>query len=591
MRAHMTGKSPTELHEPGPWSAAPTASSARTSRGRCWARRGGAGAGPAVPALPTSAARGALVSTCSGSATKSSWSRPTCATPTRSGGGRRLRLRLPPGGADDRRGRAGVPAGDARGQRAGRLERLRGLPEHGVARVVFASSDKAYGSSPSCPTARTSRCEPPTPTMPARRRPTSIARSYAKAYGLPLAVTRFANVYGGGDLNFSRLIPETAVAVLEGRPPVIRSDGSPERDFLHVDDAVSAYLAIAGALDGRRRGGGFNAGGERPHSVREVVDADRRGRRRSVEPDFQGDGNPDGEIDRQFVDSTKLRELTGWRPEVDLEDGLRSTLDWYREHPQARPGSSPPRHVRALHGHGQGHEDDRRPLPGRAGKVAGAQLVRRGAAADGGAGEESRIGAGALQRGADPGGADGARLARSRGGGAGRARGAADALGPGAALGQGPQGRLPDDQRQSREPHLEPRLLTAGRQVPPPLPDRRRRLLRVDGGRGPQAAAPALALHGRRRRALCLRRPLHAQGVGGPRGPWLRGRLALQLHDRHHDPERASSPRCTTGCRRSCPTPRPRRPGFAPTSRPRTRSRCARRCRHRGWRAPRPTRS
>ena len=200
-------------------------------------------------------------------------------------------------------------------------------------------------------------------------------------------------------------------------------------------------------------------------------------------------------------------------------------------------------------------------------------------------------GAGPLQRRPDPGGADGALLARPRGGGAGRARGAADALGPGAALGQGPQGRLPDDQRQSREPDLQPRLLAAGRQVPPPLPDRRRRLLRVDEGRGPEAAAPALALHRRRRRALRLRRPLHPQGVGGPRGPRLRRRLALQLHDRHHDPERGGR----QGPRPDAGDPAQRRGrGRLAAPRPRasrTRWRCAGRCAPRGWRARRPTRS
>jgi CDP-glucose 4,6-dehydratase len=152
-----------------------------------------------------------------------------------------------------------------------------------------------------------------------------------------LAVTRFANVYGGGDLNFSRLIPETVVAVLDGRAPAIRSDGSPERDFLHVDDAVSAYLAIAKALPGPAASEAFNAGGERPHAVREVVELIVAAGGSSVEPDFQGAGNPDGEIDRQFVDSSKLRELTGWRPRVGLEEGLRRTLEWYREHPEARP--------------------------------------------------------------------------------------------------------------------------------------------------------------------------------------------------------------------------------------------------------------
>jgi CDP-glucose 4,6-dehydratase len=129
------------------------------------------------------------------------------------------------------------------------------------------------------------------------------------------------------------------VAILDGRRPAIRSDGSPERDFIHVDDAVSAYLAIAAALDSNGTAGqAFNAGGDRPHSVREVVDLIAAAGGGGIEADYQGEGNPDGEIDRQFVDSTKLRELTGWRPEIGLPDGLRRTLEWYREHPEARPG-------------------------------------------------------------------------------------------------------------------------------------------------------------------------------------------------------------------------------------------------------------
>ena len=209
---------------------------------------------------------------------------------------------------------------------------------HGVERVVFASSDKAYGSSPELPYREDFPLRAAYPYDASKAAADTIARSYAHAYGLPLAVTRFANVYGGGDLNFSRLVPETVVAVLDGRPPVIRSDGSPERDFLHVDDAVSAYLAIAGALANGAVGEAFNAGGERPHAVREVVELIAKAADSGIEPDIRGAGNPDGEIDRQFVDSTKLRELTGWRPEVDLEDGLRRTLEWYRDHPEARPG-------------------------------------------------------------------------------------------------------------------------------------------------------------------------------------------------------------------------------------------------------------
>lgn len=210
--------------------------------------------------------------------------------------------------------------------------------QHGVARVVFASSDKAYGASPELPYREDFPLRAANPYDASKAAADVIARSYAHAYDVPLAVTRFANIYGGGDLNFSRLIPETAIAVLDARPPVIRSDGSPERDFLHVDDAVSAYLAIAEALDGERgQGEAFNAGGERPHSVREVVDLITEVSGAGIEPEYLGTGTPDGEIDRQYVDSTKLQELTGWHPEIGLPTGLQATLDWYAAHPEARP--------------------------------------------------------------------------------------------------------------------------------------------------------------------------------------------------------------------------------------------------------------
>jgi len=206
--------------------------------------------------------------------------------------------------------------------------------EHGASRVVFASSDKAYGASPELPYREDFPLRAAYPYDASKAAADIIARSYANAYGLPLAVTRFANIYGGGDL----LIPETTIAVLDRRPPVIRSDGSPERDFLHVDDAVAAYLAIETALDrGEVKGEAFNAGGERPHSVREVVEKIAAVAAEGIEPEYLGGGTPDGEIDRQYVDSNKLRKLTRWSPRVSLADGLKRTLEWYREHPKARP--------------------------------------------------------------------------------------------------------------------------------------------------------------------------------------------------------------------------------------------------------------
>jgi len=208
-----------------------------------------------------------------------------------------------------------------------------------VPAVVVASSDKAYGPSEHLPYREDMQLRPASPYEASKAAADAIALSYRPAYGLPVAVTRFANIYGGGDLNFSRLIPEAVAAVLDGRRPQIRSDGSPERDFLHVDDAVAAYLAIEHAVGagGPAAGAAFNAGGERPHSVAEVLDAIAAVSGTGIEPEYHGVGNPAGEIDRQYVDSTKLRSLTDWAPEVDLGDGLGRTLEWYRQHPEARP--------------------------------------------------------------------------------------------------------------------------------------------------------------------------------------------------------------------------------------------------------------
>ncbi len=203
----------------------------------------------------------------------------------------------------------------------------------GVARVVVASSDKAYGAHGELPYREDHALAPIHPYDVSKACADLIARSYWHAYGVPVAVTRFANVYGGGDRHPSRLVPGAIAAALAGRAPVIRSDGSPERDFLYVSDAAAAYLAIADALDGgAARGEALNAGGDAPHAVRDVVALVCRLAGAAVGPDVRGSGTPDGEIDRQFVDSSRLRALTGWRPEVGLEEGLRRAIAWYRRY-------------------------------------------------------------------------------------------------------------------------------------------------------------------------------------------------------------------------------------------------------------------
>ena len=213
---------------------------------------------------------------------------------------------------------------------------LQACLERGIERVVFASSDKAYGAHEELPYREDFPLQPTAPYEASKAAADLIARSYWHSFGLPVAVTRFANIYGGGDLNFSRLVPEAVSAALSGRAPVLRSDGSPERDFLYVEDAAAAYLAIADALDRDDvRGEAFNAGGGRSYPVGEVVALIAELAGTGVEPDIRGTGNPEGEIDRQYVDPSKIRERLGWEPAISLREGLERTLDWYREHPES----------------------------------------------------------------------------------------------------------------------------------------------------------------------------------------------------------------------------------------------------------------
>jgi CDP-glucose 4,6-dehydratase len=211
------------------------------------------------------------------------------------------------------------------------LEACRALGAGSPERIVVASSDKAYGSHDELPYREDFALQPSYPYDVSKACTDMIARSYAATYELPVAVTRLANVYGAGDLNWSRIVPDSARALARGQRPIIRSDGTPERDYLYVEDAVDAYLAIADSLDRPELNGrAWNAGCGRPVPVIEVVRTLIDVSGRSVKPDIQGEGTPHGEIDRQFLDSTAIREELGWSPQWEMERGLARTWEWYR---------------------------------------------------------------------------------------------------------------------------------------------------------------------------------------------------------------------------------------------------------------------
>jgi CDP-glucose 4,6-dehydratase len=211
--------------------------------------------------------------------------------------------------------------------------RLAGEPPQ---KIVVASTDKAYGVHDELPYREDSALQPRYPYDASKACADIIARSYAHTFGLPVAVTRFGNVFGGGDMNFSRLIPGTVKALLAGERPVIRSDGLMERDFLYAEDAVAAYLAVAGSLDRRElHGRAWNASIGRPVAVLDVVRQLMEIAGRRDAPDVRGHGTPHGEISRQWLDCSAISEHLGWTPGWDLKQGLEATFNWYaRELPR-----------------------------------------------------------------------------------------------------------------------------------------------------------------------------------------------------------------------------------------------------------------
>ena len=197
--------------------------------------------------------------------------------------------------------------------------------------VVVASSDKAYGVHDDLPYAETHALLPRYPYDVSKACADMIARSFYATFGLPVAVTRCANLYGGGDLNLSRLVPGTIVSVLRAERPVIRSDGTPERDYLHVEDAVAGYLTLAEQVERANvPGQAFNFGTNRPVSVLDLFGMILRAAdRQDLKPQILGQAA--GEIDRQFMDSSKAKALLGWEPRIGVEEGLRRTWEWYRD--------------------------------------------------------------------------------------------------------------------------------------------------------------------------------------------------------------------------------------------------------------------
>jgi CDP-glucose 4,6-dehydratase len=165
-----------------------------------------------------------------------------------------------------------------------------------------------------------------------------IARSYAATYALPVGVTRCGNFYGGGDLNWSRIVPGTIRSVLRGRRPVIRSDGQYVRDYFYAEDGALANVFLAEKLaeNPGLHGHAFNFSNESQLTVLELVETILKSMNSDLQPDVRNEATH--EIRHQALSAAKARTVLGWRPFFTLEEGIRRTIDWYKDF--LRPSST-----------------------------------------------------------------------------------------------------------------------------------------------------------------------------------------------------------------------------------------------------------
>jgi len=200
-----------------------------------------------------------------------------------------------------------------------------------VKRIVVASSDKAYGSHDTLPYGEDAPLDARFPYDVSKACAEMLCKSYATWGELPVAVTRCGNLFGGGDLNFSRIVPGTMRWALHGERPIIRSNGKLVRDYFYVEDAVNAYLCLAERLEELDLGGeAFNFGADEPLSVLDLVSRILKlAGREDLEPQILDQASH--EIEDQYLDCGKARRVLGWSPVHGIDEGLQRSLRWYRD--------------------------------------------------------------------------------------------------------------------------------------------------------------------------------------------------------------------------------------------------------------------
>jgi CDP-glucose 4,6-dehydratase len=201
-----------------------------------------------------------------------------------------------------------------------------------VKRVVIASSDKAYGPHDKLPYTEDMALQGKHPYEVSKSCADLITQSYHHTYGMPVAILRCGNIYGGGDLNWSRIVPYVIRCCMENKRPVIRSDGKFVRDYVYVKDVSRCYMTVAEHLSDKKvHGQAFNFSLERPLTVLELVDAIQDlMKAKHLTPDVQN--NASGEIREQYLSAEKAHRVLNWQPKFTLEKGLAETIEWYRDY-------------------------------------------------------------------------------------------------------------------------------------------------------------------------------------------------------------------------------------------------------------------
>ena len=197
--------------------------------------------------------------------------------------------------------------------------------------VIVASSDKAYGCCKKLPYTEDTPLAGSHPYDSSKSCADLMAYTYFRTYGLPVCITRCGNIYGPGDFNFSRIVPDVIRSAIKNRTLVIRSDGKFTRDYIYVEDIVSGYLDLAQKMNGLNLfGEAFNFSNKKPISVLDLVKTvyEIMGRN----PDYKILNQAKYEIRHQYLCSSKAKKILGWKPRYDFRHGLKKTVQWYKEY-------------------------------------------------------------------------------------------------------------------------------------------------------------------------------------------------------------------------------------------------------------------